>query len=48
LMGLKSEAINAEIISLNDLQHKAVIKYKNKDSTEKQETVSYLNLSKIK
>jgi len=48
LLGMKSEAINAEIISLNDLEHKATVKFTNKDNAEKQETVSYLNLSKIK
>ncbi|HEX8516986.1 MAG TPA: hypothetical protein VF868_12355 [Bacteroidia bacterium] len=42
----KTESIPAEIISLNDVDHKATIKYLNKDKVEKQEAVSYLNLSK--
>jgi hypothetical protein len=42
----KTESIPVEIVSLNDLEHKAVIKYMNKDNQEKQESVSYLNLSK--
>lgn len=48
LMGMKSEAINAEIVSLNELEHKATVKYTNKDNVEKQETASYLDLSKVK
>jgi len=48
LLGMKSEAINAEIVSLNELDHKATVKYINKDNLEKQETVSYLDLSKVK
>lgn len=48
LLGMKNEAINAEIVSLNDLEHKATVRYLNKDNVEKQETVSYSNLSKVK
>jgi hypothetical protein len=48
LLGMKSEAINAEIVSLNELEHKATVKYTNKDNVEKQETASYLDLSKVK
>lgn len=44
----KSESINAEVLTLNDLEHKATIKFMNKDNVEKQETVSYLDLSKLK
>ncbi|MCW3070315.1 MAG: hypothetical protein JWO44_205 [Bacteroidetes bacterium] len=44
----KSEIILAEIVALNDLEHKATIKYFNKDNIEKQENVSYLDLSKLK
>jgi hypothetical protein len=46
--GTKTEPVNAEILSLNDLEHKAIIKYLNKDNAAKQESVSYLNLAKIK
>ena len=45
---MKSEAINAEVVSLNELEHKATVKFTNKDNAEKQETVSYLDLSKMK
>lgn len=48
LLGMKSEAISVEIVSLNELEHKATVKYTNKDNVEKQETASYLDLSKAK
>ena len=41
-------SINAEIVSLNELEHKATVKFINKDNIEKQETASYLDLSKVK
>ena len=44
----KSESINAEVLTLDDLEHKATIKFMNKDNVEKQEIVSYLDLSKLK
>lgn len=46
LLGMKSETINVEIVSLNDLEHTAIVKFTNKDNAEKQETVSYLALAK--
>lgn len=48
LLVMKNETINAEIVSLNELEHKATIKFMNKENVEKQETVSYLDLNKIK
>ncbi|CAN5437134.1 hypothetical protein BH11BAC2_BH11BAC2_14710 [soil metagenome] len=48
LFSSKSEIIPAEIVALNSLEHKATIKYLNNDKLEKQENVSYLNLSKLK
>ncbi|MBL7896797.1 MAG: hypothetical protein JNK50_15975 [Bacteroidia bacterium] len=42
----KTEIIQCEVISLDDLEHKALVKYKNKDNVEKQEKVPYLELSK--
>lgn len=44
----KSETINAEIVSLNEIDHKAVVKFLNKEGVEKQESVSYLDISKVK
>jgi hypothetical protein len=48
MLGMKSEAINAEIVSLNELEHKATVKFSNEAKVEKQETVSYIDLSKVK
>jgi hypothetical protein len=48
MLGMKSEAINAEVVSLNEIEHKATVKFSSKESVEKQETVPYLDLSKIK
>ncbi len=42
----KTEIIQCEVISLDDLEHKALVKYKNKDNVEKQEKAPYLELSK--
>lgn len=44
----KSEQILAEIVALDEAEHKATIKFTNKDNAEKQEKVSYLDLSKVK
>lgn len=46
LLGTKSETIPCEIIAVNDVDHKATVKYTNKENIEKQEIVSYLNLLK--
>ena|SRR6218665_2829157 len=43
----KPEIIRCEIISLDDLNHKALIKYLDKENKEKQEKADYLDLSKI-
>lgn len=44
----KSESIAAEVVSLNEAEHKAIVKFLNKDGLEKQESVSYLDLTKTK
>mgnify|MGYP001581058277 CR=1 FL=1 len=44
----KSEQISAEVVALDEAEHKATIKFTNKDNAEKQEKVSYLDLSKVK
>ena len=43
-----NESVNVEISSLNEIEHKATVKFSDKDGMEKQEIVSYLNLIKIK
>ena len=43
----KSEQISGEIVAIDETEHKATIKYMNKDNVEKQEKVSYLDLSKV-
>ena len=42
----KSEIIQCEIISLDDISHKALVKYIDKENIEKQEKAGYLDLSK--
>ncbi|WP_317900119.1 hypothetical protein [Aurantibacillus circumpalustris] len=45
-LGTNSEIVPCEIISTDDLNHKATVKYLTKDNVEKQETVSHLDLTK--
>lgn len=41
------DVVHATIVSLNEIEHRATIKFVNKDGVEKMENVSYLNLTKI-
>jgi hypothetical protein len=43
----KAEPVNCEVVSLDDLSHKAIIKYTDKENKEKQEKAEYLDLSKV-
>ncbi|MBP7808932.1 MAG: hypothetical protein KA163_06550 [Bacteroidia bacterium] len=43
----KSEIVSCEVVSLDDLGHKAVVKFSDKEGKEKQEKADYLDLTKI-
>lgn len=43
----KPELIKCEIVSLDNVTHKAVVKYLDKENKEKQATVGFLDLSKV-
>lgn len=47
LLGTKTEILACEITLTDDLNHKATIKYITKENVEKQEVVSYINLTKV-
>lgn len=44
----KAEIIACEVVSLDDLNHKAVVKYLDKENKEVQAKADYLDLTKIK
>lgn len=46
-LNTKQEIIVSEIVAIDDVNHKATIKFNTKEGVEKQETVSYLNLAKL-
>ena len=42
----KTEIISCEVVSLDDINHKAIVKYVNKENKEVQEKADYLELTK--